>query len=288
MNKPLVSVLMTAYNREKYIKQAVESVLVQTYNNWELIILDDCSKDKTYTIAKNLATKDSRIKVFKNEQNLGQFKNRNKVVGYAEGVYLKYLDSDDLLYPFAIEQLVYYMELHPEAGYGLCSIEQDPNQMFPLLLTPQKAYEYHYIKKQKIFYRAPLSSIIRKSAFYEAGGFPHEAVSGDFAMWHNLSLTFSVVLMPLGFVWYRVHNEQEMQKTRDNTLVQFEYFKVAEYFLKSNKCPLDTENRNKVLQELTTIKKKFIFWKLRTLGFSVGLNLLRYSRRPFQLCPASV
>lgn len=286
--QPLVSVLMTAYNREKYISQAVESVIAQTYHNWELIILDDCSKDNTFTIAQSLASQDSRIQVFRNEHNLGQFKNRNKVVEYAEGIYLKYLDSDDLLYPFALEQLVYYMEKYPEAGYGLCSIEQDPDRVFPFSLSPNEAYKYHYISKRRIFYRAPLSSIIRKSAFLRAGGFPHEAVSGDYAMWHYLSLFYSVVLMPLGFVWYRVHNEQEMQKTRDNTLVQFEYFKVAEHYITLHECPLDAESKKNILHELNVTKKKYIFWKTRTLGLRVGLNLLRFSKKEFHLSSAAV
>lgn len=283
MSKPLVSILMTAYNREKYIVQAVESVLAQTYENWELIILDDCSKDKTFDIAINLSAKDSRIKAYKNKQNLGQFKNRNRIAEYANGSYLKYLDSDDLLYPFAIEQLVYYMENYPEAGYGLCSIEQDAERIFPIVLSPLEAYTTHYIKKNSIFYKAPLSSIIRIEAFKEVGGFPHEAVSGDFAMWNSLSQQYSVVLMPIGIVWYRVHSEQEMQKTRDNVMVEFEYFRVAEYYSKSDRCPLSTESREKVLKEISRKKIRYIIWKTRTLGLGVGLKLLNFMKEDFTL-----
>ena len=76
---PLVSVLMTAYNREKYIGEAIESVLQSTYKNFELIIVDDCSVDDTLKIASSFLKNDQRIQVFKNNSNLGQFRNRNKV-----------------------------------------------------------------------------------------------------------------------------------------------------------------------------------------------------------------
>lgn len=284
MNKPLVSVLMTAYNRERYIAQAIESVLSQSFNNWELIILDDCSNDTTFDIAISYSAKDIRIKAFKNKNNLGQFANRNEIVNYSQGKYLKYLDSDDLLYPFAIEQLVYFMERFPEAGYGLCTITQDFGKAFPVILQPSEAYKAHYIDKKTIFYRAPLSSIIKKEVFLEAGGFPHEAVSGDFAMWNHLSLNYSVLLMPPGFVWYRVHAEQEMQKTRDNILVEFEYFKVAEYFIKLRECPLNDRLKLKALSDIKVTKAKYILWKTRTLGLAAGIKLLKFSKKGFRLC----
>lgn len=280
---PLVSILMTSYNREKYIGSAIQSALYQTYENWELIVLDDCSKDKTFEIAKAFSSKDSRIKVYRNDSNLGQFKNRNRVASFAEGEYLKYLDSDDLLYPFAIEQLVYYMVQYPEAGYGLCSIDQDPKYIFPVQLSPVEAYQRHYLDKKLIFHKAPLSSIIRKDAFNKAGGFPHEAVSGDFAMWLHLSLFFPVVLMPHGMIWYRVHPDQEMQKTKDNILVEFEYFKVAEYYISLDKCPLNEREKKIVLREIKSIQKRYIFWKTRTKGVKAGLKLYKLHRAQFAL-----
>ncbi|MBK8712927.1 MAG: glycosyltransferase family 2 protein [Niastella sp.] len=94
---PLVSVLMTAYNRQQFIAEAIESVLASTYQNWELIIVDDGSKDDTVAVTKSYAEKDNRIHVYVNEKNLGDYPNRNKAAFYANGKYLKYLDSDDLI-----------------------------------------------------------------------------------------------------------------------------------------------------------------------------------------------
>lgn len=283
---PAVSVLMTAYNREKYIATAIKSVLASTFENWELIILDDCSKDNTFKIAKEYEALDSRIKAYQNPVNLGQFKNRNTIVDFASGEYLKFLDSDDLLYPFGLEQLVFYMNKFARAGYGLCSIEQDRDEIFPFELSATEAYHRHYIDQKKTFYKAPLSSIIRKKAFESCGGFPHEAVSGDFAMWNVLSAKFPVVLMPHGIVWYREHAEQEMQKTRDNSLVEFEYLKVAEYFIKHEDCPLKRNQQQKVLKRIKSDQLKYIFWKTRTLGIATGMKLLNFNKKPFSLTSA--
>jgi glycosyltransferase involved in cell wall biosynthesis len=89
---PLVSVLMTSYNRQDYIAEAIESVLNSKYQNFELIIVDDGSKDQTVKIAQEFAEKDKRIRLYINEKNLGDYGNRNKAASYATGKYIKYLD----------------------------------------------------------------------------------------------------------------------------------------------------------------------------------------------------
>ena len=86
--QPLVSVLMTSYNRENYIAEAIESVLASTYKNFELIIVDDRSKDRTVEIARSYESKDDRVKVYINEKNLGDYPNRNKAASYAKGFYI--------------------------------------------------------------------------------------------------------------------------------------------------------------------------------------------------------
>src|ERR1700748_2916719 len=98
MASPLVSVLMTAYNREKYIEEAIESVLASSYTNLELIIVDDCSKDNTVEIARSYEARDPRVKVFINEKNLGDYPNRNRAASLAKGEYIKYVDSDDVMF----------------------------------------------------------------------------------------------------------------------------------------------------------------------------------------------
>ena len=89
MSEPLVSVLITSYNREKYIASSIESVLAQTFGDFELLITDNCSTDSSVEIANEYASRDARIRVVVNETNLGQFGNRNRAMTLARGQYIK-------------------------------------------------------------------------------------------------------------------------------------------------------------------------------------------------------
>lgn len=104
---PLVSVIMPAYNAARYIKESVCSVQNQTITDWELIVVDDCSTDDTYKIARNLALEDERIRLIRNEENSGVAKTRNRAMKMVKGQYVAFLDSDDIWYPEKLEvQLV--------------------------------------------------------------------------------------------------------------------------------------------------------------------------------------
>jgi glycosyltransferase involved in cell wall biosynthesis len=234
-DQPLVSILMTAYNRQQYIAEAIKSVLQSTYRNFELIIVDDCSKDKTVEIAKAYAAKDSRVRVYINEQNLGDYPNRNKAASYASGKYLKYVDADDYIYPWGMELLVRMMDQFPEAGWGLCSLEQFVKSPFPFVLDPREAYAYHY-QGPGLFHKAPLSSIIKREVFNIVGGFSTIRMAGDYEMWHRLAQKHSVVLMPHGMVWYREHGEQEMTSY---LAYQHVYENIKVQYLKDKNCPLE-------------------------------------------------
>jgi len=104
MKKPLVSVMMPAYNAGKYIGRAIESVLAQTYENWELIIVDDCSIDNTYEIAASY--KDPRIRILRHEQNMGVGPSRNDALSASTGQWMAGLDADDAWLPERLERLI--------------------------------------------------------------------------------------------------------------------------------------------------------------------------------------
>ncbi|ULQ52397.1 glycosyltransferase family 2 protein [Flavihumibacter fluvii] len=271
---PLVSVLMTSYNREKYITNAIQSVLDSDFTDYELIIVDDISKDNTFAIAKEFEKVDSRVKVFQNAKNLGDYPNRNCAASYAKGKYLKYVDADDLIYPWGLGLLVKMMELFPNAGYGLCSLKQDDNRIYPFELSPSEAYKYNY-KGSGIFNKAPLSSIILREAYLKVGGFREIRMAGDFDMWHRLSQIYPVVLMPQGIVWYRKHSEQEMNSHKNYVQV-YEGLKIG--YLKSDLCPLDKEFISQILKKNKRhIQRKLALdlIKLRWSDFSIGVKKLK-------------
>ena len=231
---PLVSILMTAFNREKYIAFAIGSVLASTYSNFELIIVDDASTDETVKVAKEYAAKDERIKVYVNEKNLGDYPNRNKAASLATGKYLKYVDSDDYIYPNGLEIMVRNMEQFPAAGFGLCSLEPDSEKPFPFMLHPKESYEYHFFGPG-LFHKGPLTAIFLKSAFDEMDGFKEQRMISDTDMWHKIALKYPVVLMPRGIVWQRIHEKQELTDAHEYILDEA---KIKWNYLLDPECPL--------------------------------------------------
>jgi teichuronic acid biosynthesis glycosyltransferase TuaG len=95
MKSNLVSIITPTFNSEKYISQTIQSIQAQTYNNWELLITDDCSTDGTIDVIKSYQKRDSRIKLFFSETNLGAGAARNRSIKEARGRYIAFCDSDD-------------------------------------------------------------------------------------------------------------------------------------------------------------------------------------------------
>jgi glycosyltransferase involved in cell wall biosynthesis len=110
--KPLVSIIMPVYNASKFIEEAIDSVLDQTYKNWELIAVDDGSKDNSLEILQNYAKKHKNIKVFKNKKNLGVGKTTNFALSKAKGRFIARFDSDDYMPSYRIEKQVNYLLTH--------------------------------------------------------------------------------------------------------------------------------------------------------------------------------
>ncbi len=105
----LVSIIMPCYNSEKFIGEAIESVLAQTYSNWELLITDDCSKDSSRKIVEEYEKKDNRVKLFCLKENSGSGIARNKSIEEAKGRFIAFLDSDDIWFPNKLELQIKFM-----------------------------------------------------------------------------------------------------------------------------------------------------------------------------------
>ncbi|WP_299807114.1 glycosyltransferase family 2 protein [uncultured Shewanella sp.] len=110
--KPLVSIIMPSYNSEKTISQSIDSVLSQNYENWELLITDDNSNDKTISIVNTYIEKDKRIRLFINAKNLGAGGSRNRSIKEAKGKYIAFLDSDDIWFSNKLDAQIEHMLRH--------------------------------------------------------------------------------------------------------------------------------------------------------------------------------
>ncbi len=262
-NEPLVSVLMTAYNREAYIGEAIESVLNSTYKNFELIIVDDRSSDTTVKIANAYAEKDNRISVFINEVNLGDYRNRNKAASYANGKYLKYLDSDDKFYDFSLAYCVNMMENNPTAEWGLLSFSKEDESV---LLKPYESIRRHFFQRPFLSI-GPDGSIYKNDFFKKLNGFSTKYGPANDVYTNVFAASMgNVVLLTRDFFFYRLHDGQEMNNKYaylyNNYCLTKDAFPFLEKIFTKKEIQF-IENKNK--RRFTVNIFKYFF---KTLNFS--------------------
>ena len=277
LSKPLVSILMTAYNRQEFIGDAIESVLASSYQNFELIIVDDVSNDNTVKIAKSFATSDSRVNVYINKKNLGDYNNRNEAASYAVGKYLKYLDSDDTIYPWGIDAMVYCMEQFPDAAFGLMSQDYHSNRSFPFCLSPKQDDSDFYFRGNLIG-MGPTGAIIRKEAFEEINGFSGAQYIGDTEMWYKLAAKWPLVCMPPHLVWWREHEQQQIKGEIKNNKIKSRRYQLTVDTLLHPDCPLNRADREMALRNVKNLCARNLFIGLIKGRFKRSFELMRLTK----------
>jgi glycosyltransferase involved in cell wall biosynthesis len=289
MSNPRISVLLTSYNRESYIAESIESVLAQSLTDFELVICDDRSGDGTVGVISEYARRDSRIRFSINERNLGDYVNRRRVASLARGRFLKYHDSDDVMYPHCLATMVEPLEAEPRAGFALSGARSWPGGPCPMLLSPRLAYEREFLGAG-LFQQGPASALFRAEAFTALGGFPEVDFSGDYLFWLRACTTVNVLLVPGDLFYYRVHAGQEIAKPA--SLVAYARAAAEAWrVLNSPKCPLtgdalDRAKRNFVFSQARGIYRHLKAGRIRAaaitsrhLGLSLG-DWASYLRPP--------
>ena len=157
---------MPSWNTSNFIAESIQSVINQTYENWELIIVDDCSTDNTDDVVAKFT--DKRIRYFKNEKNSGAALSRNRALREARGEWIAFLDSDDLWNPDKLEHQINFMNEH---GYTLSYTEYEkidegskPLQIYvsgPEKVNKHKMYNYDYIGQLTMMYSAEKFGLIQ-------------------------------------------------------------------------------------------------------------------------------
>lgn len=169
-NKPSISVLMPAYNAEKYISLAIESILNQTLRNFELIIIDDCSTDDTWNIIQQYANKDSRIKGYRNAVNSKICKTLNRGISLVKGDLIARMDADDWSYPERLEKQFQLMKENEDIVISGGTIEICDSEM--IVLNKRKYNLSDKKIREKIFKYSPFchpAVIMRTGAILKAG-----------------------------------------------------------------------------------------------------------------------
>lgn len=270
MQTPLISVLMTAYNREQFIGEAIESVLASTYKNFELIIVDDNSKDTTVNTARAFEGKDSRIRVYENEHNLGDYPNRNKAASYAKGEWLLFVDSDDTIYADGMEKCVKLMQQYPEASFGMRLFNEDTS---PYKLCSNATIQKHFFEKP-ILTIGPGGTIIRRIFFEEINRYPVKyGPANDRYFNLKAACNTSLVLIPFEFLFYRRHEGQEINNHFSYLYNNYLYLKDALQELPLPISPeqlqwIDFKNKRRFLVNI-------INYFLRTFNFTKTVKAIK-------------
>ena len=246
--RPAVSVLLTVFNRERFVGPAIESVLVQTFTDFELLVVDDGSTDQSVEVAQRYLS-DPRVRILRNERNLGQFPNRNHAAQLATGEFLKYHDSDDLMYPHCLAVMVNALRGEPTAGFALSAHFAWPGGPSPMLLTPELAYQREFLGAG-MFNLGPAAALFRREALLELGGFPDEGPHSDWLFWLKACRRLNTLLIAADLFWYRVHEGQHLQgqdAAYDSASLEWTSFDALE----AADCPLSAADRERAKRNVT-------------------------------------
>lgn len=200
---PLVSIAMAVYNGEKYISETIQSILNQAYQNFELIIVDDCSQDDT--IKKIEAFNDSRIVLLRNEKNMRLAYSLNRAIDVSKGKYIARMDADDLCKENRLCLQVDYMEKHP----GVAVLGGNARQFGAVSSLLQYPQDHELIKVEMLFTNPVCHPAVmfRKYAISEWYD-PKIAAGQDYELWSRLIWKVEFRNLPSELIGYRVHEGQ--------------------------------------------------------------------------------
>jgi glycosyltransferase involved in cell wall biosynthesis len=276
---------MTIFNRQDFLAEAIESVLSSTYENWELILVDDQSQDHSVSIAREYEKKDPRIRLYINEKNLGDYPNRNKASSYARGKYIKYLDSDDLIYPESLSTLVGFMEEYPEAAIGL-EVEEKHLMGLPCrLLSGPDVLRQSFLHKAFMLC-GPTGTILRRDIFEQMKGFGGNTFVGtDTIFYLRIALDHDILVFNKGYMYYREHEQQEYLLRKKDYYIRF--FDEFRTIITHPRSPLNPAEKKQALLKLRNLyigqtwnffkrlKFRFAYYTFFRSGFCRTLFFIR-------------
>lgn len=193
MKRPDISIIVPTYNRAGMIHRAIESIKVQTFNDWELIVVDDASTDNTEEIIRTYVKNDQRIRYLKHEKNKGGSVARNSGIQISKGSYIAFLDDDDRWHPEKLRLQYDYLQNYPETGLiysGFCYVDYETDKIIKRVRPRYQGNVSSIILKTNII--GSPTPLIRSECFQRAGLFDDQLTScQDWDMWIRISQYYS-------------------------------------------------------------------------------------------------
>lgn len=234
-SNPLVSIIMPVYNSEAYLEEAIHSILDQTYQNIQLIIIDDCSIDNSFDIISTISS--SKIELYKNEQNMGVSATRNKGITLAKGKYIALMDADDISLPQRIASQVDFMEANPHVGLASSHYESFRKGLIGTKKRIRRlATDANIIQTKLLFSNAVCgaASMMRSDTIKNNGlNFDTSLqMAEDFDLWKRISYISTVKNVDEVLFRYRKHKNNSIKNrlvlNRDYTRVVLKTFQHLE------------------------------------------------------------
>lgn len=230
----MISIILCTYNREKYLARAIDSVIAQTYRDWELIIVDDGSTDRTEELVKSYT--DPRIRYEKLEKNRYYCYAANYGLKKCQGQYVAFQNSDDEWLPDKLDKQIQFMEAHPEAGAcftEIILIDNEGNDISEKCPDMMKLYETHFDnQKDCIHYFLKYgdnvchpTALIRKAVLDKVGGFNlMYCQSADYDLWMRIIIKYPIYVLDkklIRFRWDLDHKKQISSATEKHMARSF-------------------------------------------------------------------
>ena len=215
---PIVTVLMPVYNGAKYLSEAIDSILNQTFQDFEFLIIDDNSNDNSVELIKQYY--DSRIRLIQNTKNIGQSRTMNRGLELAQGVYVARMDQDDISLPERIEKQVIYFENHPKVGVLGCHVRIVDVELRNFNIRPRPMTNYE--NQWRLLYNTSVmhpSVMFRRILFLKYGGYNNEySPAEDYEYWSRLSQFTEIHQLPDVLMKLRIHEANTSISNRSNQL----------------------------------------------------------------------
>lgn len=228
MTNDLVSIIMPSYNCGEYVEETIRSVQAQTYTNWEIIFVDDCSADDTVRKVQLMQEKDSRIRLFQNKGNMGAAVSRNHALKEAKGSWIAFLDSDDLWEPTKLEKQVRFME---DNGYKFSYTAYQEMDSEGALTGVTVSGPSHVTKTGMFAFCWPGCLTVMYDA-NEVGLIQIEDIkkNNDYAMWLKVCQKADCYLLPEVLAKYRRGRSGSVSSHSIKTMIKWHYklFRYAE------------------------------------------------------------
>ena len=230
-SEPKITVLMSVYNGEKYLREAVDSILSQTFTDFEFLIIDDASTDRTPEILRSY--KDPRIMIVTNKENLGLTKSLNKGLALARGEYIARMDADDISLQERFEKQLMFLETHPDivlVGTSFQAIDYEGNLLedfiLPRYILPTNI---HYCDLLKSNFFVHGSVIFRREVVEKLSGY-NELFRRcqDYALWLQMAKSYSLYIIPDVLYKLRIHDDSVSKKGNESILYHILAVRIAE------------------------------------------------------------